>query len=97
MTTRCQGCGPVADGRPSAAVIQSVVGELRGLAEEWDSVWPDGRVCKAELHRIADRLVVTVPCRLCGSPSPWTPQQVRDLQMRSVLCIPCLNDRDDDA
>lgn len=30
--------------------------ELRALGEEWRGEWPDGRVCKAELNRIADRL-----------------------------------------
>jgi hypothetical protein len=46
---------------PSAAVIRSVIEELRALGQEWRMEFPDGRVCKAELNRIADRLETRYP------------------------------------
>ncbi len=36
--------------------LREIADELRALGEEWRGEWPDGRVCKAELNRLADRL-----------------------------------------
>lgn len=36
--------------------LRELASELRALGEEWRGEWPDGRVCKAELGRIAERL-----------------------------------------
>lgn len=34
----------------------AIADELRALGQEWREEWPDGRVCKAALNEIADRL-----------------------------------------
>ncbi len=36
--------------------LREIADELRALGEEWRGEWPDGRVCKAELGLIADRV-----------------------------------------
>lgn len=42
--------------RGAVSAAASIAEELRALGQEWREEWPDGRVCKASLNKIADHL-----------------------------------------